>query len=108
MSDSHIERRRAPRVALSGQSMRLLANTQVRVVDIGLGGVLLASPSPVSGDATLSLALGNAPFTAEVRLRPPVVRHDGRTLQPLIGATFVRMDANSRQALEAFLLKAKD
>jgi hypothetical protein len=107
MSQLQVERRRAPRVTVSGHRMMLSANLRVRVVDISVGGVLMACSSAVPGDGTLFLGLGGAPFIAELRVRPAP---SGRALgsPPLVGAAFVRMDATSRQALEAFLLKAKD
>ncbi|HSL23438.1 MAG TPA: PilZ domain-containing protein [Vicinamibacterales bacterium] len=98
------ERRLAPRVPVDGQTLSVVTARSVRVIDIGLGGALLACLPPVPQGGTLRLALGSAPFASVIDIRHR--RHDDRTGEVRVGVTFVRMTAASRDALEQFLARA--
>jgi c-di-GMP-binding flagellar brake protein YcgR len=97
-------RRRAPRVALRGHSLAVVTARSVRVVDIGVGGALLACLPPVPQNGTLRLALGSVPFASVIDVRHQ--RRDERSGEVLVGVTFLRMSAEARAALEQFLARA--
>ena len=102
------DRRQAPRVALDGGlECRLDLRTRVRLVDISLGGVLLAAelPLPVGAPAQLRSALGAGTFQSDVQVKRTVELGAGVTLNGL-GTMFTTMDERSRRSLEDFLRKA--
>ena len=110
MSGTHptAERRQAPRLAIDGQiECRLDLRTRVRLLDISLGGALLAAEStlPMGASAQLRSALGGTEVRIEVEVRRTVALPDGSPLHGL-GAIFTTMDPRSRRCLEDFLRKA--
>jgi len=108
MSGGHIERRQSPRVALdSGVECRLDLRTRVRMLDISLGGALLAAEAalPIGATAELRTGLGPSSFKTEVQVRRSVGLPAGVALNGL-GAMFTTMDERSRRSLEDFLRKA--
>lgn len=103
MSDGQ-DKRRCRRAPAHGLSMSLVQTTRVKVIDISLEGVLLACDRPVpSRIASLRVPLAAGRFTSDV-----MVRHE----QPLpgetrrVGASFVELSPESRQALEDLLARA--
>ncbi len=102
------ERRQAPRVALDGAvECRLDLRTRVRLMDISLGGALLASDValPPGAPAQLRSALGAGALQADVQVRRSARLQGGVPLKGL-GAMFTGMDERSRRSLEEFLRKA--
>ena len=102
------ERRRTPRVALDGQiESRLDLRTRVRLMDISLGGALLAAevPLPTGASAELRSGLGAGALRAEVEVRRTALLPASVPLTGL-GAMFKGMDDRSRRSLEDFLRKA--
>lgn len=93
------DRRRAPRdPAADGQTVPLRASHSVRVLDVGLGGALVASrhPMPMGARGTLTFALGSAQLHLEVEVRrvdysDPFIYH--------IGTAFVGMTEEQRETL---------
>lgn len=108
MSGDFIDRRQTPRVALDGSvECRLDLRTRVRMLDISLGGTLLAAELtlPVGASAELRTGLGATSFKTEVQVRRTVGLPAGVALNGL-GAMFTTMDERSRRSLEDFLRKA--
>jgi c-di-GMP-binding flagellar brake protein YcgR len=102
------DRRQSPRIALDGGlECRLDLRTRVRLVDISLGGALLAAelPLPTGASAQLRSGLGAGAFQSDVQVKRAVALPAGLTLNGL-GATFTSMDERSRRSLEEFLRKA--
>jgi hypothetical protein len=105
-----VERRRVPRVAVDeGLECRLEMRTRIRLVDISLTGVLLASEAqlPVGTRAHLHAGVGAAPFAPEVQVQR-ISDRGSRDSKPALGAVFIGMDERSRRNLEAFLRKASE
>ena len=103
------ERRQTPRVALGGGiECRLDFRTRVRMLDISLGGALLAAELslPVGASAQLRSGLGAEGLRADVQVRRDVGLSSGVPLKGL-GAMFTGMDERSRRSLEDFLRKAR-
>lgn len=108
MSGGFTERRQAPRIAIdSGVECRLDLRTRVRMLDISLGGALLAAELalPVGASAELRTGLGASGFRTDVQVRRTVGLPAGVSLNGL-GAMFTTMDERSRRSLEDFLRKA--
>ena len=108
MSGGFSERRQSPRIPLDGvMHCRLDLRTRVRMVDISLGGALLAAelPLPPGAAAELRSGIGATPFRTEVQVRRTVGLSAG-ALSNGIGAMFTTMDDRSRRSLEDFLRKA--
>lgn len=98
-----VERRRAPRRAVVDGSMAgITAASSVRVVDISLSGVLLASTraATVGARGRLSLTIGGNPLAAEVEIRRVVAAPDRSGFN--IGARFVDITQAQRDAIERF------
>ncbi len=102
--EAFLERRRGPRVNLAGEvrTERPVA-ISVRVLDIGISGVLLASSQPmeVGQHARISTRMGNRTIDADVvvsRVSPAGDDKGGYK----IGARFVALDEETRQTLEQF------
>jgi hypothetical protein len=106
---SGVERRRLPRVEIDGgPECHLDMRTRVRLVDVSLSGALLAADIrlPVGARGTLRTGVAAGPFTPVVAIQRCVARQEPGQPAVSLGATFVEMDAPSRQSLEAFLEKA--
>ncbi len=97
------ERRRSPRVRIAHHGMSVATTQRVRVLDISLGGVLMASDTaaPVSA-GRLTVALPAGKMSSRVAIAHQLRAADG-LIQ--IGATFVEMSSESRRSLEQFLAK---
>ena len=108
MSGAFRERRQGPRAQLPPTAeCRLQVRTRVRLLDISLTGVLIASDVelPVGTRAQLRSTVAAASFTPAVqvkRLADPADRGAAKGL----GATFTGMDDRSKRSLEEFLKKA--
>ena len=108
MSAGFTERRQWPRTHVEGGvECRLDLRTRVRMLDISLGGALLAAELalPVGASAELRSGLGASAFRSEVQVRRSVGLPAGVTLNGL-GTMFTTMDERSRRSLEDFLRKA--
>jgi PilZ domain len=108
MSGGFSERRLSPRIPLAGDvECRVDLRTRVRMLDISLGGALLAAELavPVGASAELRTGLGATAFRADVQVRRAVGLPAAVTLNGL-GAMFTTMDERSRRSLEDFLRKA--
>lgn len=106
MEPNGLERRRTPRVETENHSISALVTMRARVVEIGMGGVLLDCGEPVvSRKGRLRMPLGPGRFASDVEVRYQLSRPEGAERQ-LIGAAFVNLDGESRQALERFLARA--
>jgi c-di-GMP-binding flagellar brake protein YcgR len=108
--DPGVERRRLPRVAVEdGLECRLEARTRIRLVDISLSGVLLASEAklPVGTKGQLRAGLGASSFAPQVQVQR-LAERAGTDTTARLGAIFVGMDDHSRRSLEEFLRKASE
>ena len=108
MSSGLPERRQSPRIAVEGGvECRLDLRTRVRMLDISLGGTLLAAELalPVGANAELRTGLGATAFRTDVQVRRAVGLPTGVSLNGL-GTMFTTMDERSRRSLEDFLRKA--
>jgi hypothetical protein len=102
------ERRQAPRVEVDGSvECRLDLRTRVRLMDISLGGALLAAEVslPPGAPAQLRSGLGAGALRADVQVRRNA-RLQGNVPLKGLGAMFTGMDDRSRRSLEEFLRKA--
>jgi hypothetical protein len=100
---SGVERRRAVRFHVDGDATAgIIAASSVRVVDISVGGVLLASarPATVGSRGRLSLTLGANPLAAEVEIRRVAQTPDHSGFH--IGAMFIDISQAQRDAIERF------
>ncbi|MFN7917549.1 MAG: PilZ domain-containing protein [Vicinamibacterales bacterium] len=100
---SAVERRRAPRVTVpDGVVAGIATANSVRVVDISLGGVLLASSksATVGARGRLSFTIGGNPLAAEVEIRRVSASPDASGFR--IGARFVDITPTQREAIERF------
>jgi len=103
-----VERRQTPRIALDGSiECRLDLRTRVRMLDISLGGALVAAELalPVGAVAQLRTGLGASGFYSDVQIRRGLPLPVGMPVNGL-GAMFTTMDERSRRSLEEFLRKA--
>ena len=109
MTDAFIERRKCPRYAVLGRA-RLDRTTalSVRVLDIGLGGVLVASSHlmDVGQFGRLSMRLGDVIVDTDIEIRRVGAQRDDKGAYKL-GARFVGLDAATRAAMQLFLSSAK-
>ena len=97
------ERRRAPRLPVDGRAQAgIMAANSVRVIDISLGGVLLASArsAPVGVRGRLSLTIGGSPLAAEVEIRRVHDSPDRTGFR--IGAMFVGITPDQQDTIERF------
>ena len=95
------ERRRAVRFPVEGRAEAGIVSTNsVRIVDISVGGVLLASPrpAPVGTRGRLSLTIGANPLAAEVEIRRVVEAPDRSGFR--IGAMFLAITPAQRDTIE--------
>lgn len=95
------ERRRNPRLPVAGGAEAGIVSTNsVRVVDISVGGVLLASPRParVGTRGRLSLTIGGSPLATEVEIRRVVEVPDRSGFR--IGAMFLAITPAQRDTIE--------
>jgi c-di-GMP-binding flagellar brake protein YcgR len=109
-SESARDRRQTPRVSLGGEiECRLDLRTRVRLIDISLGGALLAAELalPVGGAAQLRAGLGASAFYSDVQVKRNVGLQAGTPMQGF-GTAFTKMDERSRRSLEDFLRKASE
>lgn len=109
MSETFQERRRTPRVPVTGgQTFTLGRRIRVRVVDISANGALLASeePLPVGTSGQLQLLLGGGRFQGDVRIARsgPAGHSEGY----LLGATVAAAEPRYQEPLEDFLRRAGD
>jgi hypothetical protein len=97
------ERRRSVRLPVQGAAAAgIMAANSVRVVDISVGGVLLASDrAPVIGArGRLSLTIAGNPLATEVEIRRVVQAPDRSGFQ--VGAMFIDITQAQREAIERF------
>jgi len=97
------ERRRAPRLTVDGRALAgVIAANSVRVIDISVGGVLLASArsAPVGVRGRLSVTIGGSPLAAEVEIRRVDVAPDQTGFR--IGAMFVGITPAQQDSIERF------
>ena len=100
-----VERRRSPRASVRDHSLTVTVSVPARVVEIGMGGVLIDCGGRVSiRDGRLSLPLGAARFSSQVGVR--YHRALAGTTEYLVGAAFIDLETPDRHALEQFLAKA--
>ncbi len=104
MAEGVTERRRAARVTVQGVQPERKVTMSVRLVDISLSGVLMLTSRPLQQGqyAHLSTRFGRHPLEADIEVRrvSPMrdVRGDYR-----IGARFVALDDDTRNAMRRFL-----
>jgi len=100
------ERRRFERRPATGEDVRMLTTSHVRVVDISAAGVLLETSRRVEAGARgrLRFSLGGTPFTADVQIRR--VSPGASTGAFRLGAMFVGMTLEHRQMLDRFMANA--
>ncbi len=105
MTEAFLERRRSPRVETDGRGRvdRTIVPT-VRLLDIGLGGVLMSSAYAfdVGQCARLSARLGEVPVDVDIEVRHTTGARDPSGVFR-IGARFLTLDPASRQAMRDFL-----
>jgi PilZ domain-containing protein len=97
------ERRRAERIPVDGRAHAgIMTANSVRVIDISVGGVLLASArsASVGTRGRLSLTLGGSPLAAEVEIRRVVESPDHTGFR--IGAMFVGITPAQQDTIERF------
>jgi hypothetical protein len=97
------ERRRSPRRDVNELAI-LPTSTNVRVLDISTGGVMLGMSRSVElgTRGRLRLNLEGEPFAADVQIqRVSAGPADGY----LVGAMFLELDAPSRQLIERFMTR---
>lgn len=102
------ERRQGPRAPLPPTAeCRLQIRTRVRLLDISLTGVLLASEFelPVGVRAQLRSTVSTASFTPAVQVKR-VADPSARAATSALGAMFTGMDDRSKRGVEEFLKKA--
>ena len=110
MAQAFEERRRTPRVTVLGRGRcEMTIWSTVRLVDISLSGVLLASGQPIGAPerAELRTAFGGDAFTSVVEVRRVQSEApDGEAGSVRLGVRFVDPDEDSRRALRQFLRRA--
>jgi hypothetical protein len=107
MTEALLERRRAPRVAVTpGTELGMPVPLTVRLMDISASGVLISSPQlmRVGQRARLQLTLGGEPVNVEVEIKRIIESREviGRNRYRL-GAAFVKPDEYARRSVEHFL-----
>lgn len=103
------ERRRAQRVTLpAGHQLGISIKGQVRIIDISLSGVCLASdtPAPVGSRAQLRLTLDGLPFAADVEIKRSDASRSGLAQKHALGAAFLPLEEISQRMLEQLLTRA--
>ena len=105
---SMLERRRAQRTSLAGESwLTVPATWPVQLTDVSLGGLAFASPYALEVGRTVAVrtTLGRDAFNGQIRVCWSRPRGSGRAIKPHyeIGAVFLPLDDHCRQALESFL-----
>lgn len=106
MTESFQERRRGSRAATSELEVMVPTSITVQVLDISLGGVLLASSTdlPVGHRAGLRMVLGSEPCAVQVEIRHGAnlgeAHGEGRYR---LGAAFVALDEECRRSIHRFL-----
>jgi hypothetical protein len=107
MAEPFLERRREPRVPVSGDLMiGVPVAITVRFVDISAGGVLISSPQKmaVGQRARLHTTLGAEPFSAEVEVRRIADGvQDADRGRFRIGASFTGLDVTAARSVQHFL-----
>jgi hypothetical protein len=107
MTEAMLERRRTPRVAVSGTQIGVPMALAVRLVDISASGVLISSPQrmKVGQRARLQLTLSGEPLNVEVEVRR--VADTGTEgfggSHYRLGAVFVDEDQYARRSVQHFL-----
>ena len=104
-----IERRRSPRVAVTGRGeIHVAVRQPVRLLDISLSGALFACdlPLPIGARGRLIATAPGGPLTA-----PFCVNR--RRLEPIsdsftVAATFTEIDETNLRSLEQFLRRASE
>ncbi len=108
MVEAFIERRRLPRVAVTGGARldRPVA-LSVRLLDIGLSGVLIASSHPlgVGQAARLKVRFGDMNVDADLEIARLAPGRDDKGAYKA-GARFVSRDEETRSAIRQFLAAA--
>ncbi len=108
MTEAFVERRRSRRVDVGGRA-RVDRTTalSVRLLDIGLGGVLMASSLPfeVGQYAHLSTRLGDVPVDADIEVRGTSRQRDESGAYR-IGARFLALDPATRREMNEFFASA--
>jgi c-di-GMP-binding flagellar brake protein YcgR len=87
-----------------GPEVRLTRRVRVRLVDISLGGALVASDErlPPGTAGELRVPLGGEPFKASVEIR----REEPPLAAPvMLGTAILDVNRGSRETLEQFLRK---
>lgn|SRR5512144_920074 len=103
--ESFIDRRRNPRVIVSaGATSDCVMAVTVRVLDLGVRGLLMASPQPlkVGERVRMTMRLGDRPVEATVVIRR-VNAAAGTKGGYEIGAVFVSLDEATRRVVQQFL-----
>ncbi len=108
MPDVFLERRREPRVPVSGpSSLGVPLSATVRLVDISAGGVLLTTTQPmaVGQRARLQTTLGTDPLSVEIEVRrvSEAGREGNGRGRYRIGAVFTALDEASSRNVHHFL-----
>lgn len=95
------ERRRAVRHSIDNEALAgIRSSHSVRIIDISVGGVLLAStrPATVGARGRLSVALAGNPLATEVEIRRVVESPDHTNFR--IGAEFIGISTDQRDIIE--------
>ena len=98
---TQVERRRAVRCEVEADATVGIRSSQsVRVIDISVGGVLLAStrPAAVGTRGRLTISIAGNPLAAEVEIRRVVDSPDHTNFR--IGARFVDITHEQRHVIE--------
>ncbi len=98
---SQIERRRAVRHEVEADATVGIRSSQsVRVIDISVGGALLAStrPAPVGTRGRLTISIAGNPLAAEVEIRRVVESPDHTNFR--LGARFLDITNEQRDVIE--------
>jgi hypothetical protein len=101
------ERRQSPRVVVRDRELAVQSRVHVRILDVSLGGVLMACTTVPGTEAMLFIPLGGTPFSASVQLRHKCAAGEDEIGGVSVGAEFVDMNETSRRSLEQFLSNAK-
>ena len=104
MADAYLERRQGPRVNVPGVQSDRGLSVSVRVLDIGLSGVSVASSQSfdVGQHARMSTRLGDCPIEVDVVVRR-VCAIGGDKGGYKVSARFVSLDEATRQVMQRFL-----
>jgi len=100
------DRRRVPRAVIADTELSVLAfPIPVRLLDIGLGGVLLESAHAVElgTRGTLRFNFGGVPFSADVKVERLYRQPNGGGVERYtIGASFVALSRQDQRLIERF------